>query len=143
MVAMRRFAIVMLCAACGPSSYSDFRSQLQNAACAWAVRCGVAGAGEPAACPTEDVLSLLHDSAIDRGAPGAIDINGDHSEGRFGYDSINAQSCLDAVRSSPCDPALALSKRLIPCSVVLAAKVENGAPYVAKVAPREIAATPR
>lgn len=111
--------VLLLACACGPGSYEDFRNQLVDSSCARARRCGYAGHGERASCRTDDVLALLHDAAADRAAPDALDLPASIGEGRLGYDAVNAQRCLDAVASAPCDPVLATRSQGRSCDVVV------------------------
>jgi hypothetical protein len=115
------YALVLvegLAVGCGPSSYGDFRDQLVRRACDHAVSCGVIGASERSSCgvPGEIVLTTV----------GALDVAAAAKAGRLRFSSDGAQSCLDAVKSAPCDPqayALALELR---CHAVIFPAVEVG-----------------
>ncbi|MEO6950281.1 MAG: hypothetical protein ABI321_00605 [Polyangia bacterium] len=121
------FVVLLLASACGPGRYEAFRNQLVDSSCAWARRCGQAGRGERASCGTDGVLAILHDAAADRAAPDALDLPASIDEHRLGYDSVDAQSCLDAVERSPCDPVLAARKRGRICDVVVRPRAQVGA----------------
>lgn len=124
---MRTALVVLLLAcACGPGSYEDFRNQLVDSSCTRARRCGHAGRGERQSCGTDDVLTLLHDSATDRAGADALDLPASIAEGRLGYDPVNAQRCLDAVSSAPCDAALAARSEGLVCDVVVRPRAAMG-----------------
>jgi hypothetical protein len=90
---------------CGPSSFEDFRSQAVQASCDQQVRCGRIGATEKVTrcrLPTE-VFAVIQPFAFSD-LPGAIKL------GRMKFNSGGAQSCLDALRSAPCEPVAAQIK---------------------------------
>ena len=124
---MRGLAVCALVAtACGPGSYAEFRDQLVDASWHRAQRCGYAGRADRFACHTDDVLAVLHDSATDRAAPDALDVQAAIAAHRLGYDSVDAQRCLDAVSSAPCDPVLAARTQGQICNVVVRPRVAAG-----------------
>jgi hypothetical protein len=111
--------------ACGPGSYRDFRDQLVGAVCDWGERCGQVDKSDRARCPLDPVLAIFHDSVADHMMPGAVDIAASIDAGRMRYDSVNAQSCLDAVSGAPCDPMLAQRKIGLGCNAVVAPHTET------------------
>ncbi len=120
--------LMVACAACGPGSYRDFRSQLTDASCTWAKRCGYVGQLDRAACPVEDLLVIFRDSESYRSAPGAIDVVASIEAGRMRYDSVRAQECLDAIADSPCDEIHAALERGLACNAVIASNTETDRP---------------
>ncbi len=72
-----------------------------------------------ALCRVDDVLAIFHDTAQDRATEEAIDIAGTLDTGRLRFDSLNAQSCLDAVRDAPCDDRIAKTRRQAACAAVV------------------------
>ena len=125
---MRGSGIVVLllgAAACGPDNYEDFRAQLVDRTCGWAVRCGYAPPGDRAACPVDALLALFGDATVDRAADGAYDVAGSIDAGRVRYDSVNAGGCLDAVEGAPCDLDLASARRKRACNAVVAPHVQT------------------
>jgi hypothetical protein len=127
---MRRLLAVTLLAlaGCGPGSYREFRDQLVGAACDRAERCGQVARGDRAHCGVDDVLRIFHDSISDHSVPGAIDVPGSIDGGRMRYDSVNAQSCLDAVSGAPCEPMLAARRIGLGCNAAVAAHTETDRP---------------
>jgi hypothetical protein len=120
--------VVVLAAACGPGSYRDFRDQLIDSACDWGTRCGAVAKGDRAHCPTEPLLHIFHDGAADHAIAGAIDIAASIDAGRMRYDSVNAQSCLDAVSGAPCEPTLAERRIAHACNAVVQPHTETDRP---------------
>jgi hypothetical protein len=112
-------ACALVLVACGPSSYSDFRSQLTARWCDREVRCGAVAASQRAACDLPaPVLELT--------MPGIVDVVASVSAGRMQYHSDNAQSCLDALSSAPCDRLQAEYPIVAHCHDVVGPNVANG-----------------
>ena len=120
--------LVFAAAACGPGSYGEFRTQLVDASCHWAKRCGYVGARDRAACPVEDLLLIFHDAPSNRAVPGAIDVPASIDAGRMRYDSVHAQDCLDAIAGAPCDVPHAVRQRGLSCNAVIGANTETDRP---------------
>lgn len=90
---------------CGPSSFEDFRTQAVQISCEQQLRCGLVGKSEKLTrceLPVE-VFSLIQPDAVS-------DLIGAIKHGRMRFNSGGAQSCLDAMRSAPCEPTAAQQK---------------------------------
>ena len=81
-----------------------------------------------ARCAIDDVLRTFHDSIGDHQVPGAIDVVASIDAGRMRYDQVNAQTCLDAISSAPCEPVLATRRIALCCNAVVAPHTETDRP---------------
>lgn len=116
---MRSLAGILCVAAlgCGPSSYADFRGQLDTRWCARQIRCGLVGAGEAAKCAPAPPLG---NQTL------TVDAITSIAQHRLQFHSDNAQECLDAVKSAPCDDKQAAVDLLRHCHAVVSANVSTG-----------------
>ncbi len=114
----RSLCILAVAAACGPSSYHDFRDQLTTRWCARQIRCGEVGAGESQHCglPTPLLLTMRGD----------VDVTTAIGQHRMTFHPDNASECLDAVKSAPCDPRQAADDFYRHCHGVVTGAVDNG-----------------
>jgi hypothetical protein len=103
---------------CGPSSYTDFRVQLDNRWCARQIRCGQVGASEPQKCGVPDVLALTE--------AGSVDVTTAAANHKMLFHSDNASECLGAVKNAPCDPIQAAADLYRHCHGVVTANVPAG-----------------
>lgn len=105
-------------AGCGPSSYADFRGQLDTRWCAYQIRCGKVGASESPKCGVPAPLALAQ--------PGDVDVVTAVARRRMQFHPDNAEECLSAVKHAPCDPAQAAVEFLRHCHGVVGANVSTG-----------------
>ena len=118
---MRSFGSIALVAAlggCGPSSFADFRGQLDTRWCARQIKCGAVGAGESQKCGVPAPLALIQ--------VGSVDIVTAIAQHHMKFHPDNAEQCLDAVKSAPCDPAQAFGDFYRYCHGVVGANQSTG-----------------
>jgi hypothetical protein len=104
---------LLLLAACGPGSYSEFRDQYVSRLCDNARHCGVIGRADP--CP---LPSLPSADGLD--VPTAV------ADGTLGFDPQHSQECLDALANAPCDPAIVAVRIYEHCHHIIGPNVANG-----------------
>jgi hypothetical protein len=83
----------------GPKDWDDFRRQLDQRWCARQVHCGAVASGDTTRCGVPDPLIAL--------SPATFDVGGAIRRGSMQFQTMDAQSCLDAVKDAPCDPTQA------------------------------------
>ncbi len=106
--------IGLLLAACGPPTYSDFVDELNSQWCKREVRCGVRGDGQPGCSPPPAFVMPRS----------SVDLRRSIDDGRMRYDSFAAKRCIEAIETSPCDPALLVAHAQSRCAIVIAPRVD-------------------
>jgi hypothetical protein len=103
---------------CGPSSYADFRGQLDARWCAHQIRCGEVGATESTRCGVPTPLRITQ--------AGSVDVITAVAKRQMQFHSDNAEECLAAVKSAPCDAVQAYADFWRHCHGVVSAGVSTG-----------------
>lgn len=116
--------VVAALAACGPSSFGDFRTQLVKAACDRDVKCGLVAASERDRCPPPDAI-LSYAATVP-----AASADAELKAHLLAFNSSGAEDCLDAVRGAACrygnDPAAPGSPIALHCHHVVGPNVTVG-----------------
>jgi hypothetical protein len=107
--------VLALGAGCNPSSYDDFRSQLQTRWCNRELRCGIVGRSETSHCGVSPYA-----------LSGSVDVGAAIGDGRMKFHPDNARECLSAIDSAPCDFGQAIPDFYRHCHGVLGPSVEVG-----------------
>ena len=116
---MRRWLLVLLCAACssdhgGPVTYDQFEADVQTDFCSYLVRCGVFPDAATCEASNEGV-----EVVSDASTTAAIDM------GRIAFNGAQASACLAAVGAASCDSTMSRATPAA-CTNIISGTVGSG-----------------